>query len=601
MDVRLIDVGRFVPATRGVCSFLSLLSGTVILAILMLSAPASSATIQDNAVCDVPGIIDDVLYDQRTIWSSSVTIAVDQLATSDLDGDGCEDVVICTEDGSLSVYSPALDNELWSISLSGVSFYSFAVGDVDGDGMTEVLVSSSNGLYCFEYGKQSVQWVRHWLNGVHSLTLSDFNSNGTEAIFFLNYTTLYRLDGQGREVFNETIDPIDNELGRLSMMVVDADMDEWPEVIVTDSGWDWLGGSPRTNGHHIWVFDCGSGRTELIKTIMSGLFCSKPTLIDIDDDRYLAIGLHHGAFDFVLYSIDTDTELAYDVFDIVGDAITWRYVATIPGNDSTNDRLLLCGQTEVLVWSNGSTRPDWSWDGGMFPMPRPVIRDQPLVCDINSDGCYEVLVPTWNITIFDAGTGKVEGTFGIDNRSTKLDVLMSLFDADGDGLSEICYGYYEKRQPLYIVFLIDSPGVTVSLDLDVLVPPAMLYPTHIQHFGFLIDNITVNRLHYSLRLASSNDDRGTFHTVDISLDDGTILFENGSLLTASEPVCEPNGNRMYIQVGLRASWGFSYEGPNNVRAQVRSSVDNLTSESFEDVFRVERGTGRRGSRCDCHG
>ena len=59
---------------------------------LFIAAGASTS----SSFCDIPGVIDSDLFEQETIWSSSDSKAIHQIGTNDFDGDGQDDIIICT-------------------------------------------------------------------------------------------------------------------------------------------------------------------------------------------------------------------------------------------------------------------------------------------------------------------------------------------------------------------------------------------------------------------------------------------------------------------------------------------------------------------------
>lgn len=135
-------------------------------------------------------------------WSSATTSGGGQTVVhSDLNGDGIDDVVGGTSDGSVYAYDVAHQTLLWSIS--GLGFVTdVAVADLDGDGVPEIIVSSTNAVIAYKKsGSSYVQMAAYPVAPVVGamLLIADTDGDGKPEVYVLanglgGVVALYQLD-----------------------------------------------------------------------------------------------------------------------------------------------------------------------------------------------------------------------------------------------------------------------------------------------------------------------------------------------------------------------------------------------------------------------
>jgi len=178
-----------------------------------------------------------------TVWISASMNqdAQNNLAViSDIDSDGCPDVVVGSRDKKLYVFSGLNGNKLWEYSLIGRCF-SAAVADFNGDGFDDVATTATGGYptmsyaYLLDVKNQTLLW-QHDIDGKSGYTterspsIADIDGDGTPDVLIAGLSqNLYALNGiDGSEIW--TIATNDPSAGIPA--VGDLDGDGGMEIVV---------------------------------------------------------------------------------------------------------------------------------------------------------------------------------------------------------------------------------------------------------------------------------------------------------------------------------------------------------------------------------
>ncbi|MDR2915671.1 MAG: VCBS repeat-containing protein, partial [Tannerella sp.] len=201
--------------------------------------------------CDVIGSNGETHQEVR---DGATTIA-------DMDGDGYLDVIVlgfanAANNGAIFVWNPRTKKVMHTTSINNLPSWISSLtcygpsralaGDVDNDGLTEIVFLTSPSttagrLYCYGFDPDTKTLNQKWIlnnddnSGGTTLTLFDFDSNGSAELVYRDQSSLFIIngvDGSVKARFNGIISATANEYP----LIADVNNDGRAEIVVTGSG-----------------------------------------------------------------------------------------------------------------------------------------------------------------------------------------------------------------------------------------------------------------------------------------------------------------------------------------------------------------------------
>lgn len=342
-----------------------------------------------------------VSLDISLAWRYSTQEVVWSVASTDLDGDGREEIVAASYDKH--VYALAHDGHLlWSYRTYG-PVYSLGVGDLDGDGRAEVLVGGDDNSVHALAPDGTMLWVRETGSRVTSLSVGDVDGDARGEVLVGCWDGgLWLLGPEGEPRWRSR-----GEAGVSIVDLVDLDHDGNLEALAGDQG----GAVSLTNasGALQWTYTTGGPVREL-------------TVYDLEADGRNEIIV--GSADGWLYALNDDGVLEWKRW--LGDAVITLDVADLEG-DGTGEIAVGTGPHEPsILLLDHRGEPRWQYDvqKGVWAV---------LVADVYGDARPEVLAggDDGNLRVLDM-SGRLRGVYQTARRVHGLSLAGSTDAGFGD-------------------------------------------------------------------------------------------------------------------------------------------------------------------------
>lgn len=178
---------------------------------------------------------------KQDLWQGKFEDQVRNLAIGDLNGNGKPEIIATSTDQVLKVFDNT-GKELWmhefnEIDLSGIEYRTglfCLTGDINGNGKDEVIAGSEDGSLKVFDEKGKVIWEKLFENVVHCAELSDLTGDGKKEVIIgidelKTGNNLIVTDGTGKEIWSIKTDPV------FACLAGDITGDNRPEVVVGTS------------------------------------------------------------------------------------------------------------------------------------------------------------------------------------------------------------------------------------------------------------------------------------------------------------------------------------------------------------------------------
>ncbi|MCK4970262.1 MAG: VCBS repeat-containing protein, partial [Thermoplasmata archaeon] len=446
--------------------------------------------------------------------------AESQFISYDVDMDGADELLFITVNGTLIVLDVPTGIEILNMTFGRYRVHGsyLTVGNLDNDEYREIVLFNGTALICLDFMDEVVLWTSeaHLTSNPYRaqgpITLVDPDGDGIDEILVRTNTNYYRLDNNGDIVHNVSLalwgDSMPggwSYLGRPTRMIVE-DLDGDGDLEVFMSGWGWSAIPEILNqGRQFWIVDLASGDIEFSYQFNDTIFFSDPVLFDHDGSFYIAIGLDGYSHGRELLIIDP-TNKSWEMFDVdLASTMTTFWITLIPNEDDTV-LFLSTNKSCAMAWSYGKKQLLWLHPrGGGYR-----IESTPVVCDIDNDGDWEILLPIGPVHVYDAVTGEEEiefepppGTYLFNDERTGYG------DYDGDGFTEICQGVEYYFAELFKVYYIDTDVLEYDINIPSEDSSLTLYAGIENEVPILLRNMTEKRLPPLIELSLSNDPWGS--------------------------------------------------------------------------------------------
>jgi hypothetical protein len=393
-----------------------------------------------------------------------------------LDDNGINEIIFGTNTGRIIAVDINTTAEILNVSIFNREITSLLVTNVNVQPGIEIITSSLDGICCYNYNSRSILWKKSNYPIIDEMESILNDSYIFSDIVFLSRYQLIRIDGYGQVKFNSTINPIDNEIGPYFSIAQIEDEHNNIRLFITDYGSssEHYPGTPRPIGRHIWVFDSESGENTYSHGYKQFYFTTESTIYYHNNSSFIACGIF-GDLSIPIYSdifIFNCSSFEYKIYEILTGRkeFRWMSISTIP--NSVSPTFLLCSNTAKLIsWSLGSQSFTQYFNGSSYYR----MREHPMICDIDHDNRYEIIMPLGYILIFDSISGDMEHTIEVDSRVITK-VKIGIGDLDKDSYSELYVGYLiENNKNKYLIKIIDSPLIENKLNPEVS-PPGLMPP-----------------------------------------------------------------------------------------------------------------------------
>lgn len=262
-------------ASTATPSFTAASVGTYVLSLTVYDGRASSK-LDTVTVTVTPTTASDPAYvaQQWQYGSYGTYIGQAGLLTSDLDGDGTQEIIASAYLGGIDYYSVWYVvrknanggyDQVWRSPLYGGTMVRILLADMNGDGKDDVVVAMADGTVHI-YNGPTLQEIRtlHIINSLSDMAVADLDGDGAKEIV--------ASDGNGVYVYNSqtgAVKWVAASGGGTSIVVGNVDADPAPEVVTT------------TYGGKGYVLN---GQTGAVKWSYANSFGSKVRLADLDGD-----------------------------------------------------------------------------------------------------------------------------------------------------------------------------------------------------------------------------------------------------------------------------------------------------------------------------
>ena len=545
--------------------------------ILIIISQGVKAADSSMNVSMMTGDLDYQDYEILPVWNTSMENPV--VISHDVDLDGVDDFIIGTETGTILGIDPVTGSRKMKIDLPDIWISGMVVGNVDDDEGLEILVRG-NRLTCVDLESQSVSWSIEVIPSVIGLVTN--NSNPWNDIVFEMNGTVYRVDGDGAEVFSLPL-PGDDTARRRNKEFCFGDIDDdgRTEFVITTRAYSIV-------GHYIWIIDVDRGRLEAFQEFNT-TFCTPPVLLSYKSSVYIGIGLERVSwrpFDLLLINgISHDSEYisASQEFESVG----WRYISYWEGTDTIV--VLYSSRTDMLAWS---PRDGTIWEfthENIWGESRGQIASTPEIADIDNDGDAEILIIEREILIMNLfdGTKELHTTY---TRGQGSHETIILGDYDGDGYLEVGASFYE-----YIIdnttqiIVVDTPPLSITMGPGSILRGTTLYPTFTYHLVVVINNMSEERTPVTPMFVSIiNPTNNIVTNISIQLIEGIINISDASLFRIGNDGGIIEDGKTIITIVLVPTWEHPTDSYFNIGISLTDRLGINRTAQFNDHFKVER-------------
>ena len=543
---------------------------------------------------DQRGNLDYNLINTEDIWMSNSESVSTDLFHHDLNGDDQDDLIFGTTGGKLYCINLIDKIIILNLSVSTGKVIDIVIGNVDDDPTLELIIATSTGLRCYDLSTKKFSWTIQETMWYGQLSLLNVDSSLTRSNIFLLVTnvydhSIYKIDGEGKEIFNKSIEPFNSMTGgnpeiggRLSFLLVDFYNDGVMDIFLSDVGRSLISpGGLDLIGRHIWVLSTEDGELVFSGSYPQTVFSSSPIEFTYLNEKYIAIGLTvrwipSEFLDLLLIEIDSGEIHFYDLYDN-NDTVRWKYLSQV-----SNDSLILYGQSgEIILWSYSNEETIWNNDiGGQ-------AKTNVVICDIDSDMTKEIIVPNYNIRVFSITDCSIESDL-IDKKEPDQHQRISVFDVDNDSFVEICFGYQNVFTGKYKVMIIDSPNLMVKIDEEIIPPQSIIYSGIDNMIGFRIENASENRAPVYLNASLESAHSDYVFNAALDLINNNISQNHMNLILVTSFDNNLVDGDYHVNLSLMPTWELDFEGFFGISLQITFSNGFILHSYFEDVFRVER-------------
>ncbi len=539
--------------------------------------------------------------------------AESQFISYDVDMDGADELLFMTVNGTLIVLDVPTGVEILNMTFGRYWVHGsyLAVGNLDNDEYREIVLFNGTALICLDFKDEVILWTSeaHLTSNPYRaqgpITLVDPDGDGIDEILVRTNTNYYRLDNNGDIVHNVSLalwgDSMPggwSYLGWPTRMIVE-DLDGDGDLEVFMSGWGWSVIPEILNqGRQFWIIDLASGDIEFSHQFNDTTFFSDPVLFGHDGEWHIAIGLqdYYGGKELLI--IDPAGR-SWEMVDVCATSnICTLWITLIPDEDDTI-LFLSTNQSWTMAWSYGKRRILWmdtrGFGGSRF------IESTPVVCDIDNDEEWEVIVPIGPIHVYDAATGEEEFKFDSPPGITIYnDERTGFGDYDGDGYTEICQGVEYYFEELFKIYYIDTDVLDYEIEIRSEVPSMTLYAGIANEVPILIRNMTEERLPSLIELSMSNDPWNTFGEYRLFPGNGSQVTTMDGLINVSTYTIEFADEGTLLNLTVIPDWNFSHEGTNDLSVGFTSLMGMHILRPFENLFAVERDLELTGEIITTH-
>ncbi len=416
----------------------------------------------------LPGELDLETLEKPLLWKGENRSVTTPILVEDLDEDGQKEIVFGLDTGKVIALELITNETILDIKLTNETIEDLVVGNVDGDDADEIVFTSSEGIYCYDFGKEKLKW-----SNPMEILESEINLVATgsekddpvkhEIVLLWSDGTNYRghkhhvarFTGKGEMLWSTDLLPLASATGPwVSSLVLDLDGDGTLEVFVNDYGWDGFGSGGT--GRNIWILNATSGTLKRSMSIGLTNFASPPMPLTVDGETKVVIGLDQGFFnkslDLLIFNGSTGGHRLLDIHNGT-DRASWQSLAFFPGPSGG-----------TMVMRSGWNIHTFSWDEPAVNATHPGSHsgpdDAPIVCDIDGDGVVDILVPGGGVYIIDSESMQRKAQItqdrqggAVPTRATKI--RLTVADVDDDQRSEVIFGYYDDTgtETAYIFLL----------------------------------------------------------------------------------------------------------------------------------------------------
>jgi len=445
----------------------SITSLVLALLVIIASSPAQTLGEGDSLVVSedpfnvyhryqtLPGELDLETLDKTLVWKLENRSITTPILVEDLDRDGLKELVFGLNTGKVIALELATNETILDLKLTEEAIMDLVVGNMDGDDADEIVFTSLDGIYCYDFAKETLKWsvpMEILESEIHLVKRGSKEEDSTrhEIVLLWSDGSYYlgadhhvaRFSSSGEILWSSDLKPLVSATGPyVSILVMDLDGDDSLEIFINDFGWSGIGFGGT--GRNIWILNATSGA--LKKSMSVGLisFASPPIPLNINGDISVVVGLSassaNDSQDLFIYNGSTRSHRLVDVYNAT-DFESWQYLAFFPGPS-----------IGTMVMRSGWTIHAFSWDDPSVNMTHPSTARswgaEPIICDIDGDGVVDILVPGGGVLIIDSesmqGRAQIqeERFMGIASRASNI--RLTVADVDDDQRSEVIFGYYD--------------------------------------------------------------------------------------------------------------------------------------------------------------
>jgi outer membrane protein assembly factor BamB len=435
-----------------------------------------------GSVCCLNGMTGKEIWNCTGGWSWRGGVesyySLSASAVGDLFGNGKQEVLVLSNNGSLICLDGTTGKEIWRYAVPGTTLYpgglwlspleySPIIADLFGNGKQDVIVNSNGSVYCLNGRTGGLLWSSG-KGGMWSPVVADLLGNGKEEILTASawsYSApgshgwgadLYCLDGAtGSSLWDFSIGgPLVIPYPYFgSPVAADLFGDGKQEVIVE--------ALEKSSGSNTYCLDGATGR--LLWGYATGAWNEfSPVVADLFGNRELEVLVVSGGRVYCLdgrtgkaiWSFGTDGDIYYS--PVAADLLDIGEQEVIVG--TSNSTYCLEGETGSKLW-NYTTRDPWDF---------PYYSTPPIAADLYRTGLKQLIIG-WSNSIYclDGRTGSCLWNYTIPRPSMTHYIPWTgpiLADVDADGRQELIIGVLLGSSFLFMgaVYCLSVPSLPSS-------------------------------------------------------------------------------------------------------------------------------------------